>query len=892
MADRDNSVIIGTDLDSRPAIKSLSDLKRTIKGAFTKKDTALELTNVKNELKSATKYAEKLSEEYNKLKRGEKSSAVAGLEKDLNKAYSELQRFRSEYDATLEGNPTNKTIVKLNKDLDKANEKLAVAGEKYNQVLKGNFTSKGVTDARKNLDKLTKSAEKLEAKLQKAKIKFETFAKSEGMTRKKLESREIVPISGDETYYVDEAGNRFNPVQFGDRFFADNQPSIVDAKRLYGEVQSLTNELNDARKAMQDASGEVFKAIENEANETVENLNEAGQRVNTLNDEITSAVATQAQAVQTAENYTEELNRELQAKKDAELIKAANAAADAQSNVQGLTDKVEKLEKEGKKSHSLSAAFERAKLHGERLIGMMKRMTIRLLFYQTFGKAIRSTVDYIKQAVAADNELSRSAAQLKGNILTAFQLIYQILRPIILDIIKLLTWLTGVINNLIARLTGKSVSAAQKSAKAMYSLSAATGAAGKEAKKTLASFDELIQIGDKSQDASGGAPAAAAPEFMDPEQFELSQNIKDALEAIWGVLKYIIAAIATWKLLEWLWNVWQHLTKIWDMLGLIGKNGAFATLMGILLIISGIIITIQYYSDAWVNGIDWGNFVGILSGLAMIVAGLGLVFGPLGVAIGLVASGIALIVLGVRDMIKYGPNLKNQLTIFIGLLGVVIGLFMTHHYWLGLIIGIIGAAILIAGNFGDQWSNIMEHCGQIVEGFVKLVKDLINGDFDAAWEDAKQILKGFANLGIDIFEGLVKAAIKAVNKVIEAINKLSFTVPDFVPLIGGKEFSPNLKQISTEWSLPRFAQGAVIPPNKEFMAVLGDQKHGTNIETPLDTMVAAFNEALANNDSGRNINIRFDGNLAQLARILKPYIDDETTRQGRKSNNGLIVGGY
>ena len=76
------------------------------------------------------------------------------------------------------------------------------------------------------------------------------------------------------------------------------------------------------------------------------------------------------------------------------------------------------------------------------------------------------------------------------------------------------------------------------------------------------------------------------------------------------------------------------------------------------------------------------------------------------------------------------------------------------------------------------------------------------------------------------------------------------------------------------------------------MAVLGDQKHGTNIEAPLDTMVAAFNEALENNDSGRNINIRFDGNLAQLARILKPYIDDETTRQGRKSNNGLIVGGY
>jgi hypothetical protein len=44
--------------------------------------------------------------------------------------------------------------------------------------------------------------------------------------------------------------------------------------------------------------------------------------------------------------------------------------------------------------------------------------------------------------------------------------------------------------------------------------------------------------------------------------------------------------------------------------------------------------------------------------------------------------------------------------------------------------------------------------------------------------------------------------------------------------------------------IPRLAQGAVIPPNSEFLAVLGDQKQGTNIETPLETMVQAFNMAL------------------------------------------------
>ena len=75
------------------------------------------------------------------------------------------------------------------------------------------------------------------------------------------------------------------------------------------------------------------------------------------------------------------------------------------------------------------------------------------------------------------------------------------------------------------------------------------------------------------------------------------------------------------------------------------------------------------------------------------------------------------------------------------------------------------------------------------------------------------------------------------------------------------------------------------------MAVLGDQKHGTNIETPLETMIQAFNAALDGRDNSQNININFTGSLAEVARLLKPQIDNETTRQGKRSSNGLIVGG-
>lgn len=51
-------------------------------------------------------------------------------------------------------------------------------------------------------------------------------------------------------------------------------------------------------------------------------------------------------------------------------------------------------------------------------------------------------------------------------------------------------------------------------------------------------------------------------------------------------------------------------------------------------------------------------------------------------------------------------------------------------------------------------------------------------------------------------------------------------------------------------NIVRLAQGAVIKPNNEFMAILGDQKRGVNIETPLATMKQAFMEAL--NDGGYN----------------------------------------
>ena len=50
----------------------------------------------------------------------------------------------------------------------------------------------------------------------------------------------------------------------------------------------------------------------------------------------------------------------------------------------------------------------------------------------------------------------------------------------------------------------------------------------------------------------------------------------------------------------------------------------------------------------------------------------------------------------------------------------------------------------------------------------------------------------------------------------------------------------------------RLAKGGVIPPNNEFLAVLGDQKHGTNVEAPLSTIQDAVRTVLNERSVGSN----------------------------------------
>lgn len=80
--------------------------------------------------------------------------------------------------------------------------------------------------------------------------------------------------------------------------------------------------------------------------------------------------------------------------------------------------------------------------------------------------------------------------------------------------------------------------------------------------------------------------------------------------------------------------------------------------------------------------------------------------------------------------------------------------------------------------------------------------------------------------------------------------------------------------------IPALASGAVIPPNRKFLAVLGDQKSGTNVEAPLSTIKQAVMEALAQ-DSREPINVNLVVDGKTLARVVVPNINNMTRAAGK-----------
>lgn len=577
-----------------------------------------------------------------------------------------------------------------------------------------------------------------------------------------------------------------------------------------------------------------------------------------------------------------------------------------------------------------------------RVSGLFKRV----LVFSLITRALQSLRTWLGKTIMQNEEARAAVARLKAAFLTLAQPILQVVIPVFVKLVDILTQVVTAIAKFFGMLSGKSWGAQVAAAKGLNAEKEAiegVGSAAEDASKSMASFDEINQITSNQASGGGGGAGGAASTDIAPD-FSNLDMAEDKLHDILGLVGAIAAGLLAWKIASMFTN---DLSKI----------------AGIALAAAGAFALVYFWLDAWNNGIDLQNFLGMFAGLAALAGGLALAFGPIAAGIALVVGGLAMLVVGIKDVIENGFNLENTLTIITGLLAAGLGISLLTGSWIPMLIAGIAAILVALVSFTGHGEELINGLKNVVEGFGKffkgvftgdmklacegikqiweglkqtwnaiinsikdawnmfiawlqskspvlaayfqtvgkLVSDLYNsvkdilkgvvdfvagvftGDWTKAWEGVKEIFKGVWNGIVSIVEAAINFVISGVNLLISALNTIHFEIPDWVPLIGGSSFGISIPLVNPV-ALPRLAQGAVIPPNREFLAVLGDQKSGTNIETPLATMVQAFKQAMNETGGmgGRQITIVMQLDRRELGRAVYNLNNEETQRVGVK----------
>lgn len=318
------------------------------------------------------------------------------------------------------------------------------------------------------------------------------------------------------------------------------------------------------------------------------------------------------------------------------------------------------------------------------------------------------------------------------------------------------------------------ISSAANSAKAatggVGNLNKALGGAAKaakELKKQTMGFDELNVVQDPAAAASGGAGAGGAvgggggieiPDMSALTDFEMPglDNFKATLEDVRGRMEAILvlagiagAAFLAWKLAD----ILQDTEKLKTLLE--GLKGKITNFSGYFLIIAGAILLVQGYCDAWVNGIDWGNFAAMLAGITAIIGGIAIVAGTMAAGIAAIAGGVALVIIGIKDFVENGYSMQNVLTILAGVIAIVVGVCLAFNAallanpitWIVIAIAALVAAFVILWNecegFRNFWIGLWEGIKSLFSAFVDWIGpkiEAVGQFFVNLWEGIKTSL--------------------------------------------------------------------------------------------------------------------------------------------------------
>lgn len=182
------------------------------------------------------------------------------------------------------------------------------------------------------------------------------------------------------------------------------------------------------------------------------------------------------------------------------------------------------------------------------------------------------------------------------------------------------------------------------------------------------------------------------------------------------------------------------------------------------------------------------------------------------------------------------------------------------------------------------WGNIKASAHQkwnaiwsTVSGFVERIKNAIVDKFTSAKNTVANVFNGMRDAIRSILNNIisvVNGAISKVNGVISAVESAFSFGPWKVPTPFGSKtigFKATFPRVPT---VPYLAKGAVIPPRSEFLAVLGDQKQGNNIETPEALLRKIVREETAGRQAG-------GGSYRFTAQINRRTLFDEMMKEAQ-----------
>lgn len=572
---------------------------------------------------------------------------------------------------------------------------------------------------------------------------------------------------------------------------------------------------------------------------------------------------------------------------------------------------------------------------GRRLAGIVSGA----LVFNLISSALRSVVNVMGTTIAKTNGVSTALGKLKGAAATAAAGLASALSPAIIGLLNLLTSLINGFLRLLSLLTGKSISSMKQTAKGINAVGSAAGSTSKQAdkaKRSLAGFDEIERL-DAKTGSSGGAnynfDHIASPlggitdklkNFWSTFQTLLApsvaawsaawEQIRNAASAVWPEVQQ--AALAFWN--EGLSPLLIYLSGTFAPGVINAFSEAFAPIVG------GVASTAIYVlADLfnWACGIGTDAINGVLiPALDLLLqiwqdlmSGIKTAWDTYGQPL---MDGVILAFQNLEDLATLlwetivKPILQN-------LISVLQQLWSSHlkPLWddILLLVASVANCLLdlwnnllapvakwIIATFGPAFAEVFNAIADVVGVAVGAIADAIDlavvvlrgladflsavfrGNWDAAWQaigntvstvwdKMTNAIKTAVNGIIGFINRMISAVVTGINTVINALNGLSFDLPD---IFGGGHVGFNISTLTAP-QIPYLAQGAVIPANREFLAVLGDQSHGTNVEAPLDTIKQAVAEVMEDLQAGQMAG--FEAVVSVLREILSAVYGIELT---------------